>query len=126
MVAIGKETIEQIKVVEWIKQCTNLPVIHIANERQTNPRHGALLKRMGVMPGVADLFIPRQHSRGLATWIEMKAPGGKLSQLQKDFLSDMEYEGFFAAVCYSADAAIDLICTLYNIKKPELQTKSPE
>ena len=118
MAAIGKEAIEQIKVVEWIKQCTDLPVIHTANERKCSPQMGSILKRMGVRPGVADLLIPRQHSRGISTWIEMKAPNGKLSSLQQQFLSDMKCEGFYADVCYSAESAISLICELYGIKKP--------
>ncbi len=112
------EDLEQIRVVEFIKQCTSLPVVHIANQRSTSPQHGALLKRLGVRAGVSDLFLPRRHGDYLGTWIELKTLKGRPTQLQLDFIADMQAEGYYADVCYGSEAAINLICELYSIKKP--------
>lgn len=117
---MNAEDIEQIKIINFIKQCTDLPVIHVANQRSTSPQHGALLKRLGVRPGVSDLFLPRRHGNYSGTWIELKTLKGKPTQLQLDFISDMREEGYYADVCYGAEAAINLICELYSIKKPSL------
>ena len=68
------------------------------------------LKAEGVRPGVPDLFLllPIKHwSAGL--WIEMKAPDGKLSLNQKDFMELMQWAGYKAIVCYNAQDAVDAI-----------------
>ena len=116
--AIGKESIEQVKVVNWIRQCTTLPVIHVANERTCSPQYGALLKRMGVTPGVSDLFIPRAIKGYHGAWIELKTKTGKLSISQMDFLAKMNAEGYFAHCCYGSVDAIGVIANLYEIDLP--------
>lgn len=109
------EDIEQIKVVEFVKQCTDLPVIHIANQRQTSPAHGRLLKRMGVRAGTADLFFPRSSHNRKGLWLELKTKGGKPTVLQLQFLDDMRAEGYAGKVCHGADEAIHIIKTFYGI-----------
>ncbi len=108
------EQLEQIKVCEYVKQCTDLPFIHIANERKISPQAGALLKRMGVVAGASDIFIPRatKHHHGL--FIELKTLKGKPSLSQLEFLSRMESEGYFGIVCYGATEAIDTIKRFYG------------
>jgi hypothetical protein len=113
--AVTLEDIEQIKIIEWIKQCSDLPVIHIANQRKTSAQHGALLKRMGVRAGAADLFLPRSNGIHSGLWIELKTLSGKPTKLQLDFLVDMIKEGYSAKVCYGAEHAIDLIKKFYNM-----------
>lgn len=110
------EDIEQIKVVEFVKQCTDLPVIHIANQRTTSPQHGAMLKRMGVRPGVSDLFFPRSNRIHSGLWLELKTLKGRPTQLQIDFIVDMIKEGYAAKVCYGAEHAIALIKDFYSLK----------
>jgi hypothetical protein len=110
------EQIEQIKIVDWVKQCTSIPVIHIANERLTSPQQGALLKRMGVLAGASDLFFPRP-SKGLhGMWMEVKTLTGKLTLSQIQFLADRESEGYFGIACYGAEEAIDTIKIFYDLK----------
>ncbi len=113
----SKEDIEQIKVMEYLRQChPNIPVIHIANQRQTSPEHGRLLKRMGVRAGVADLFFPCSGVAGKkGLWIELKSSTGKPSELQLDFLSEMILADYEAKVCYGADEAIEVIKCFYSL-----------
>lgn len=109
------EQIEQIKVFEYVKQCTDLPFIHIANERKTSPQQGALLKRMGVVAGCADIFIPRARSPYHGMFIELKTLKGKPSLSQLEFLTRMNKEGYFSLVCYGAEEAIETIIKFYDI-----------
>jgi len=109
------EQIEQIKVCDWVKQCTDLPFIHTANERKCTPQQGALLKRMGVFAGVADIFIPRATERHHGLFIELKTLKGKPTPAQIKFLDSMNAEGYFSLVCYGAEEAIETIKTFYNL-----------
>lgn len=116
IVPLGKEQIEQIKVYEFVKQCTDLPFIHIANERRTAPHKGLILKRMGVTKGVSDIFIPRATKNYHGTWIELKTDEGKPTPHQLDFIQQMIKEGYYGQICYGADEAILLIKSLYLSK----------
>jgi len=112
---LGAEQIIQIQVVEFIRQTTDIPVIHIANERRTTPQHGAILKRMGVLAGVSDLFFPRSNGRYPGMFMELKAPNGKLSIAQAQFLLDRTNDGYYCIVCYNAEDAIKTIQDFYNL-----------
>lgn len=111
----SQEDLMQVQVIEYIKQCTDLPYFHIANQRQTSPAHGAKLKRMGVVAGVSDLFIPRSNGKQHGIFIELKSPGGRVSEAQQKFLSQMITENYGAHVCYSAQEAILIIKSFYGI-----------
>lgn len=110
---LGKEQLEQIKVYEFVRQCTDLPFIHIANERKIAAHKGLILKRMGVLKGVSDIFIPRATKHYHGAWIELKTDEGRVSPSQLEFINDMIKEGYFAQVCYGADEAILVIKSLY-------------
>ena len=70
--AVKSEDIEQIKVVEWLKNRTDLPFFAICNQRNTTPQYGSLLKRMGLRAGVSDLCIPRATKDYHGAFIELK------------------------------------------------------
>jgi len=120
MGAISKEDVEQIKIVEWVKQCTDLPIIHIANQRQTSPQHGSLLKRMGVLPGTSDLFFPRMSKGKSGLWIELKVGSNKPTELQIKFIENMKKEGYEGIVCWGADESIKFIKNFYHL--PDINT----
>ncbi len=112
------EDIEQIKVIEYLRQRhPDIPVIHIANQRTTSPQHGRLLKRMGVTPGVSDLFFPRGNNDHNGMWLELKTDIGKPTQLQLDFICAMMKEGYYGIVCYGSKQAIDTINLFYSLKE---------
>lgn len=110
------EDLLQIQVCEFLKQCTDIPFMHIANERKTSPAHGAKLKRMGVKSGVSDLFLPRSNGKQHGLWIELKSAKGKLSETQLTFMTQMIEEGYGAHVCYSAQEAILVIKSFYSLQ----------
>ena len=116
---IGEESVEQIKIVEWLRQChPDIPFMHFAGERKCSPTYGRLLKRMGVRPGVSDLFFPRGNQTSKGLWLELKSATGKPTNIQLDFLTSMMSEGYLGIVCYGSKQAIDAISLFYGIKIP--------
>lgn len=113
---LAEEYIEQIKVVNWVQQCTTVPVIHIPNQRKCSPQAGARLKRMGVRAGVTDLFLPRGNLVHKALWLELKTATGRASPAQMLFMKDMRLEGYSAEVAYGAEEAIFYIKSFYGME----------
>lgn len=112
---LNPESIEQIKVIDWIKQCTDLPVIHIANERRCSFQQGKILKRMGVVSGASDLFIPRASKNYHGMFLEIKTEKGKLTKNQIQFIEDMNNEGYYSLYAHGSDNAIAIIKDFYGI-----------
>jgi hypothetical protein len=79
--------------VQWFRLQYKRPwrCFHIPNGEKRDARTAAILKAMGVEAGVADLcvIIP---GLGIA-FVELKAPGGRLTQAQKDFQDDCRKAG---------------------------------
>lgn len=127
MAKVGLEDIEQIKVFDWLRFMKLDDIsFHVGNERKCSPQSGALFKRKGIKAGVSDIFIMRPMPPYSGLIIELKADNGKLSIEQSKFLFDMNKEGYFAACCFGADQAIDLICKYLNITRQHKQPLSPE
>ncbi len=89
---------------------------HIANERQTTPKRGAKLKRMGVRSGMPDVMIfqykinkdtGKLTSVGLA--IELKIKPNKPSKNQLEVLEQLNKQGWATHICYDFDKAKSII-----------------
>ena len=119
-----KEDILTISIMDYLRmQYSNVPVTHVANERQGSVINGAKLKRMGMSSGFPDLAIltPRGDYHGL--FIELKvieakignkgtliAPyRGKLSDNQKKWLDKLTDQGYKAVACWGFDSAKEII-----------------
>jgi len=93
-------------------------VHHIANGGSRHMLEAVKLKRMGVRPGVADVFIPNAHPfydrKGL--WIEFKSSVGKQSPQQKEFALSMSLCGYRYEICRTSQAAIEITKNYLNIK----------
>ena len=108
------EAIEQERVIQWARWMSGkYPelelLFHIPNGGRRDRREAAHLKRLGVKPGVSDLFLPVPRGGYHGLWIEMKAPEGTLSMAQKEWLEAMKDQGYVGFVCYGADEACDII-----------------
>ncbi len=112
---VGKETLEQIKIVDWVKANTDLPIIHIPNEGKRSYVMSHIMKRMGLMAGVSDLFIPRRNIRYSGLWLEVKAEGGKVSAYQEAFIHNMLKENYMALCVWGADSGIEFIKSHYSL-----------
>jgi hypothetical protein len=78
-----------------------------ANGELRNPVVGAKLKRMGVKPGVPDLYfaIPGRAP----FWLELKTIGGRLSEAQKEFIPAMRAAGVIVHVAHGLDEALAVL-----------------
>jgi hypothetical protein len=87
----SKESSEQIKIFEWIKQNEEAyPVLktifHTPNSFfGTNFGIVMWLKKLGMRKGVYDIIVPIAKNGYSSLWIEMKKEKGKLTSEQKMF-----------------------------------------
>lgn len=67
---------------------------------------GARLKGLGVRAGVSDIIAVHD---GNIFALELKAPGGRATEAQLEFLSDMDRAGAFCCVAEGLDRAIAVL-----------------
>lgn len=67
---------------------------------------GAIMKGLGVRAGVSDI-IAVHESKIFA--LELKAPGGRPTEAQLEFISDMERAGAFTCVAEGLDQALGVL-----------------
>ena len=99
-----REEDEQIAFVQWCDML-NIPVIHIPNEGKRSAYMGAKLKRMGLKPGVPDLFVPCAHGGHHGLFIEMKVGNNKPTENQKEWMRLLSAQGYACTVAYSFEDA---------------------
>jgi hypothetical protein len=71
-----------------------------------NREHGAILKAMGMLAGVADLTLLTPKG---AVFIEMKIAGGKQSPAQKEWQSKVESLGYRYELCYTFERFQEIV-----------------
>ena len=81
---------------------------HVPNSGKREPRSAAILKRLGVKAGVSDLIFVKPIE-GVAYALELKAPKGKPTEAQNEFLRAVANAGGHAAVASSLDVALRLL-----------------
>lgn len=90
-----------IQIADWLRQVgPECLWFHIPNGGNRNAWTGALLKRMGVKAGVSDFIF---LAGGKAYFMEVKAPGGRLSRAQRIFLEECENHSLPWALVMSID-----------------------
>lgn len=101
------EEIEQCKLFDWIRTKPELEraAFHIANERQCSVQRGRILKRMGVRPGVSDIFIGIARGKYHGLFIELKYGSNKPTALQERFMLDMSAQGYYCVWVQGFEAA---------------------
>lgn len=116
---ISEEAIQKT-VIQWVRTFPYLRriVMHFPNEGKRSMYYGKLLKDMGMRVGVSDLFIALANHDFIGAWIELKSANGVVSLAQKEFLKDMGQQGYFTAICWSIDEAIDTIAWYCGIASP--------
>ena len=105
---------EQQAVMEWAawmqgKYPELRRLYHIPNGGKRDKATAAVLKSLGVKPGVPDLCLPVPRGGYHGLYIEMKAVGGRPAAEQREWLEELHEQGYRAAVCVGADAAIAVI-----------------
>lgn len=103
---------EQILLFKWARaQSGKYPELellhHIPNGGKRDAREAARFKQMGVKAGVPDIFLPVPRGGYHGLYIEMKAPRGKLSDNQRQWLERLSELGYAACVCFGFEQARD-------------------
>lgn len=111
------ETKEQIALVGLLNQVKYngqpLRFAAIPNGGFRNKKNAAILKRMGVRPGVPDILIfdsPPNYPMQKGAALEMKClSGGTVSPEQQDWLDYFNSNGWMAGVAKGLDGALALL-----------------
>jgi len=115
-----KNTEAQIQraVVDHLKArgVAGLVWFHVPNGGFRGKAEGAIFKSMGVRAGVSDLILV--HA-GKIFALELKAPGGRSTEAQLAFLSDIDAAGAFTAMPEGLDAALQTL-EAWGLLKPSL------
>lgn len=106
--SLRSEDSDQEAVIEYC-EIRGIPIVHIPNEGKRTVSYGAKLRRMGMKKGFPDLFIPKAAKGKHGLFIEMKAPRGRVTAEQDEWLSLLSREGYGAVVCYGFNKAISVI-----------------
>ena len=85
----------QQALVKWLT-VNKVAFCAIPNEGARSTRHGAVMKSLGLTPGVSDLFICEPRGTHGGMWVEMKAPGKIPTERQYDWLFKMRNKGYRA------------------------------
>lgn len=106
---IYKETPIQKAIVKLL-HLHNIFCHSIPNERKSSPAMGKMLKDMGRVAGVADLIVWWAiEGTIIPGYLEVKTPGGTLSNSQKEFKQLCNTHGILYDVVYGVDDVADLI-----------------
>jgi hypothetical protein len=85
-------------------------IIHIPNEGKRTAWEGRSLALMGLRAGVSDFFLPLPRGRFHGAWLELKrAKGGRLSDVQQDWINKMLKLDYAAYVAYGFDDAVKML-----------------
>ncbi len=87
----------------WIRGVPGIVAWHTPNGGKRKPIEAAILKGLGVRPGVADVCIVHD---GKFYALELKAPGGRSTEKQIQFRHEVNAAGGFAAEAVGLDAAL--------------------
>lgn len=97
----------------------------IPNGSNKSKSERALFQRTGLKAGMPDvaLSIPSGKYHGL--FIELKAAKGRISDDQRKVISQLRDQGYFVAICFSAQDAAKVVCLylepLYTSRGKSLQ-----
>jgi len=96
---------------------------HIPNGGQRNKTTAIALKRQGVKAGVPDLMLPVARAGYHGLYIELKKEDktNKPTALQKQWLGDLQQQGYFATVCYGYDDAVKTLAAYLEMVTPDIE-----
>lgn len=117
---MGKEDIIQMQLIEWCglnkgKYPMLEDIHHSPNGGKRNIREAAKFKRMGTRAGFPDLFLAYPNKKYNGLFVELKAPGGRATEKQKEWINKLNSRGYYAKVCIGFEEAKNTILEYLNI-----------
>ena len=109
-VRIDREGGAQEMLFNWIAyQLDEYPELallyHIPNGGKRDTKTATILKRQGVKAGVPDLHLPVARGGYHGLYIELKVGDNTTTKKQKDWIRELNKQGYLAVVCYGWDEA---------------------
>lgn len=100
------ENYEQKQLIQWCRTRPELQYLfHIPNESVGGQGWMIRNRQMGVKSGVPDLMLPIPSQGYHGMFIEMKAKGGRVSDVQSKWLEALNQFGYLAVVAYGWEDA---------------------
>jgi hypothetical protein len=111
---IEREHREAVALMNWVRFRVNqYPALrwfhHIPNGGARSKAAAGKLKAEGTKRGISDYSWPHPRGGYHGLYIELKAPGGRPTPEQNEFLEFAREQGFRAEVAVGWEAAKDLI-----------------
>ena len=108
------ESVEQTNLFRWAayeqgKYPELKLMYHIPNGGSRNRLEAANLKKQGVKSGVPDSCLPAARGTYHGLHSEMKSVRNKATENQKQWLSDLNEQGYCTVLCYGWNAASEVI-----------------
>lgn len=91
--------------------------MHVPNGGARSKGEAGKLKAMGVRKGVPDIINPFPQPGGKGFACELKAPKGKMTPEQDDFLCNAKAQGWITGVCFTLEQFIELITSYLGVRK---------
>lgn len=86
-------------------------LVHVPNGGKRPRGEAGKLRALGTKPGVPDLLLPRRFGQWQGLVVELKAPKGRVTVEQQDWLDAFSDDGYLVAVCRTLP---DFEATLYR------------
>ena len=96
-------------------------LFHIVNEGKRNAVSGYHLKQQGMKKGLPDLCLPVARGQYHGLYIELKSESGRLQETQKQWIDDLNKQGYKAVVCFGFDEAVAAITDYLSMKQKRLE-----
>lgn len=106
----------------YSKRFPGSPIIHIPNEGKRSDFEAFKFKVLGGKEGPSDLLVPVKNEFNAGLWIELKCKSNKCSGAQLEFLINMYYQGYAAAIVYDTVENFDFVLEQYH-EDPEFFRK---
>lgn len=111
---LNDESGNQEALFQWAEyQMQRMPELeylhHVPNGGKRDKATAIALKRQGVKAGVPDIHLPAPRGEYHGLYIELKAGGNTATPNQKRWLKYLRKQGYYTEVCYSWQAAAELI-----------------
>jgi hypothetical protein len=99
-----------IQVCNYLNyQYPNILYFHPHNEGRRTAYERYKFKLLGAKAGVPDIVILEAKKNYYGLFIELKSEKGKLTDNQENFIMELRYRNYYAAVCHNFEEAKKII-----------------
>lgn len=120
---VPTESVEQQCLIRWARmQRGKYPELdllyHVPNEGKRPSSTGARMRAEGLKKGVPDIVLPVARGGYHGLYIEMKRlKGSKTTEEQKEWIKNLNNQGYFACICKGWEAAKDVIMQYLSLNR---------